>query len=87
MIAKVPIAGVNQIHENIYFPRSVCPFVVQPKILNFAIWVRIPISISATVIVKKDCMLAIAWFSVPQFVLRRSGQNSFSVNAFKKNVL
>ena len=53
MIAKPQSVGVNQVLEKIYDPRSVCPFVVRPKILNFLIWIGSPTSMSTTVSLKK----------------------------------
>ena len=48
---------------------------------------RAHVFMSGTVIVKKDCILANISFSVPQSILRRSGQNLFSLNAVRKNEL
>ena len=77
-------AGINQVLEKICDTRRVCSFVVRPKILSSLIWMKSPISMRAVVIVKKDCMLAIIPFSIPQSVLRRSRQILFSSNAFRK---
>ena len=87
MIAKPQSVGVNQVLEKIYDPRSVCPFVVRPKILNFLIWIGSPTSMSTTVSLKKDCMIAIIPFFVPQSLERWSGQILFSSNAVRKNEL
>ena len=85
MIAKPQSVGVNQVLEKIFDSCSVCPFVVQPKILNSLIWMRSPLSTSTTLIgKKKDCMLAIIPFSVLQSILRRLWQILFSSNAVRK---